>query len=67
MTKINSTDAESIENSFLSSQLGEIMRKKLKKTFQLEFSQLQDLMMAVLKNSKNDSQDESSQGSSKQP
>ena len=69
MTEGNSADVESIENSDVSSQLTEIRENYEKRIndLQSDFSQLKDLMMAVLKKSNSDSQDDNSQGSSKQP
>ena len=69
MTESNSAEVESIRNSDVSSELTEIREnyKKRIKDLQSEFSQLNDLMMAILKKSNSDSQDDNSQGSSKQP
>ena len=69
MAEANSVDTESSENNDVSSQLSEIRENYEKKVsdMQSEFSQLRDLMMAVLQKSDNENQNTSTQGPSMQP
>ena len=67
MAEANSLDTDSSENNGVSSQLAEIKENFERKIsdLQSEYSQLKDLMMAVLKKSDNDSQNANTQGPSK--
>ena len=67
-TESNMTDSDVNDDSDISSQLSE-RRKILRKISELqsEFSQLKNLMMAVISKSNNDSPSTSSQGLSKRP
>ena len=69
MTEVNSAKIESVEGNDVLSQLAEIRENYERKIcdLQREFSQLKDLMMAMLEKSNTNSQGENYQGSSKQP
>ena len=65
----NSNDSDTNDSSDISSQLSEMKENYERKIneLHLEFSQLKDLMMAVIDKTNNDSRPSSSQGPSKQP
>ena len=69
MAQSNSNDSDTNDSSDISSQLSEMKENYERKIneLHLEFSQLKDLMMAVIDKTNNDSQPSSSQGPSKQP
>ena len=69
MTEPNIGDSDSNDNSDISSQLTEINENYERKIsdLQSEFSQLKDLMMAIIGKANEDSPASSSQGTSKQP
>ena len=69
MAQSNSNDSDTNDSSDISSQLSEMKENYERKIneLHLEFSQLKDLMMAVIDKTINDSQPSSSQGPSKQP
>ena len=69
MTDSNPADSDSNDSSYISSELTEIRGNCEKKIndLQAQFSQLKDLMMAILNKPNEDSPPGSSQGSSKQP
>ena len=68
MAESNTTDSDINNNSDFSSQLTEMKKYYERKIneLHLEFSQLKDLMMAVIRKSNEDSPSSSSQGLSKQ-
>ena len=69
MAKSSITDSEVNDGSDISSQLSE-MKENYERKFgelQSEFSQLKDLMMAIINKSNSDSPSTSSQGLSKRP
>ena len=65
----NSNDSDTNDSSDISSQLSEMKENYERKIneLHLEFSQLKDLMMAVIDKTNNGNQASSSQGPSKQP
>ena len=67
MAQANSNDSDTNENSDISSQLSEIKESYERRINELhqEFSQLKDLMMAIVSKSNNESQPSSSKGPSK--
>ena len=69
MAEPNSNDSDTNDISDISSQLTEMKENYEKKISELhsEFSQLKDLMMAVIKKSNEETPSSSSQGLSKQP
>ena len=69
MAQSNLNDPDTNDSSDFSSQLSEMKENYERKIneLHLEFSQLKDLMMAVIDKTSNDSQPSSSQGPSKQP
>ena len=69
MAEINSVDNDSSENIDVLSHFAEIREKyeRIINDLQSEFSQLKDLLMAVLKKSVDDSHSTSNQSPSKQP
>ena len=69
MAQSNSNDSDTNDSSDISSQLSEMKENYERKINELylEFSQLKDLMMAVIDKTNNNSQPSSSQGPSKQP
>ena len=69
MAQSNSNDSDTNDSSDISSQLSETKENYERKIneLHLEFSQLKDLMIAVIDKTNNDSQPSSSQGPSKQP
>ena len=69
MAQSNPNDSDTNDNPDISSQLSEMKENYERKIneLHLEFSQLKDLMMAVIDKTNNDSQPSSSQGPSKQP
>ena len=69
MAQVNSNDSDTNDSSDISSQLSEMKENYERKIneLHLEFSQLKDLMMAVIDKTSNDGQPSSSQGPSKQP
>ena len=69
MAEANSVDRHSSKNIDVSSYFVKFRENYERKItdLQSEFSQLRDLMMAVLKKSDNDSQNANTQGPSKQP
>ena len=68
MAQSNSDDSDTNDSSDISSQLTEMKENYERKINEIhsEFSQLKDLMMAVIDKTNNDSQPSSSQGPSKQ-
>ena len=69
MSQSNSNDSDTNDGSDISSQLSEMKENYDRKVneLHLEFSQLKDLMMAVMDKTNNYSQPSSSQGPSKLP
>ena len=69
MAESNTTDSDSNDNSDIFPQLTEIKENFERKIneLQTEFSQLKDLMMAIIIKPNEDSHSGSSQGLSKQP
>ena len=69
MAQSNPNDSDANDKSDISSQLSEMKENNERKIneLHLEFSQLNDLMMAVIDKTNDDSQQSSSQGPSKQP
>ena len=69
MAQSNSNDSDTNDSSDISSQLSELKKNYERKNneLHLEFSQLKDLMMAVIDKTNNESQPSSSHGPSKQP
>ena len=69
MTETNIVDSDSNDNSDFSSQLTEIKENYERKIYELqsEFSQLKDLMMAIISKTNDDNPTSSSQGTSEQP
>ena len=69
MAESKTTDSGINDNSDISSQLTQMKENYEKKINELhsEFSQLKDLMMAVIRKSNEDSPSSSTQGLSKQP
>ena len=69
MAESNSNDSDVNEGSDISSQLSEMNKNYERKISELqtEFSQLKDLMMAIIKKSNNEGPSTSAQGLSKQP
>ena len=69
MAVSNTVDSDTNDSSDISSQLFEMKENYERKISELqsEFSQLKDLMMAVISKSNNDSPSTSSQGLSKRP
>ena len=69
MAEANSVNTDTSENNDVSSQLVENRESYERKIsdLQAEYSQLKDLMMAILKKSDNDSYNTNVQGPSKQP
>ena len=67
MAQANSNDSDTNDNSDISSQLSEIKKSYERRINELhqEFSQLKDLMMAIVSKNKNESQPSSSKGPSK--
>ena len=67
MAQANSNDSDTNENSDISSQLSEIKESYERRINELhqEFSQLKDLMMAIVSKNSNESQPSSSKGPSK--
>ena len=68
MAQLNSNDSDTNDSSDISSQLSQMKENYERKINELhpKFSQLKDLMMAVIDKTNNDSQPSSSQGPSKQ-
>ena len=69
MTQANSNDSDINDNSGISSQLSEIKESYERRISELnhEFSQLKDLMMAIVNKSNGEVQPSSSKGPSKPP
>ena len=69
MAEPNSNDSNTNESSNISSQLSGMKENYERKISELqtEFSQLKDLMMAIIKKAKNEEPSTSAQGLSKQP
>ena len=69
MAESNSNDSDTNESSDISSQLSEMKENYERKISELqtEFSQLKDLMTAILNKSNNEEASTSAQGLSKQP
>ena len=69
MAEPNSNDLDTNESSGISSQLSEMKKKYERKINELqsEFSQLKNLMMAIINKTNDDSLSSSTHGSSKQP
>ena len=69
MSEPNSDDSDTNESSDISSQLSEMKENYERKISELqtEFSQLKDLMMAIMNESNNEEPSTSAQGLSKQP
>ena len=67
MAQANSNDSDTNDNSDISSQLSEIKESYERRINELhqEFSQLKDLMMAIVSKNNNESQPSSSKGPSK--
>ena len=67
MAQANSNDSDTNDNSDISSQLSEIKEGYERRINELhqEFSQLKDLMMAIVSKNNNESQPSSSKGPSK--
>ena len=67
MAQANSIDSDTNDNSDISSQLSEIKESYERRINELhqEFSQLKDLMMAIVSKNNNESQPSSSKGPSK--
>ena len=67
MAQANSNDSDTNDNSDISSQLSEIKESYERRINELhqEFSQLKDLMMAIVSKNNNESQQSSSKGPSK--
>ena len=67
MAQANSNDSDTNDNSGISSQLSEIKESYERRNNELhqEFSQLKDLMMAIVSKNNNESQPSSSKGPSK--
>ena len=67
MAQANSNDSDTNDNSDISSQLSEIKESYERRINELhqEFSQLKDLMMAIVSKNNNESQSSSSKGPSK--
>ena len=69
MAQANSNDSDTNDNSDISSQLSEIKDSYERRISELhqEFSQLKDLMMAIVNKNRSETQPSSSQGPSKRP
>ena len=69
MAQSNPNESDANDNSDISSQLSEMKENYERKIneLHLEFSQLKDLMMAVIDKTNDDSQPSTSQGPPKQP
>ena len=69
MAQANPTDSDTNDNSDISSQLSEIKESYERRISELhqEFSQLKDLMMAIVNKNSSETQPSSSQGPSKRP
>ena len=66
MAQANSNDSDTNDNSDISSQLKESYERRINElTKHQEFSQLKDLMMAIVSKNNNESQPSSSKGPSK--